>query len=269
MHAKGGENVKRDFGRAGVEGFTATELIVVLGVVLLLLSVVLPRIARSSGPTGKVDRISCVNNLKMIGTAYHLWAEDHNGHFPASESVSNDGWREHLADADQGFRCWTNYAMMADEMGDSAMVVVCPSDERRPALSFSNKFSNPNLSYFVGVSANGTQPQSLLAGDRNLGGGTEPDKDYGFSPASGQGNDVAIQTNSKAGPVCWSLKMHSRGKAYGAGNILLADGSVQQVTSHSFRSDWQGVAGQTTNWPVGKVPAARFRSSPVSVSVPL
>jgi type II secretory pathway pseudopilin PulG len=250
------KNGKRDFGGAGVEGFTATELIVVIGVVLLLLSVVLPRIARSYGPKGKVDRISCVNSLKMIGTAYHLWADDHNGRFPASESVSNDGWRELLADANQGFRCWTNYAMMADEMGDSPMVVVCPSDERRPALSFSNNFSNTNLSYFIGVSANSTQPQSLLAGDRNLGGGEEPDKDYGFSPTSGQGNDVAIQTNSKTGPVCWSLKMHSQGKADSAGNILLGDGSVQQVSSHSFRSDWQGVVGQTTNWPVGKIPAA-------------
>jgi prepilin-type processing-associated H-X9-DG protein len=212
--------------------------------------------ARSYGPKAKVDRISCINNLKMIGIAYHLWAEDHNGHFPASESVTNEGWRELLTDANQGFRCWTNYAMMADEMGQSAMVVVCPSDERRPAANFSNTFSNTNLSYFVGVSANGTQPQSLLAGDRNLGDGPEPDRDYGFSPGTGQGNDVAIQSNSKAGPVCWSLKMHSQGKSDGTGNILLADGSVQQVSSRSFRSDWQGVAGQTTNWPVGKVPAA-------------
>ena len=74
-----------DFGGAGVEAFTVTELIVVIGVAFLLLSVILPRMARSYGPKAKVDRISCINNLKMIGIAYHLWAEDHNGHFPASE----------------------------------------------------------------------------------------------------------------------------------------------------------------------------------------
>ncbi len=162
---------------------------------------------------------------------------------------------ELLTNADQGFLCWTNYAIMANEMGQSPMVVLCPEDERKSASSFTN-FGNSNLSYFVGVSANGTQPRSLLAGDRNLGVGTTPDRDYGFSPESGQGNDVAIQTNSETGPVCWSLKMHSHGKSDGAGNILLGDGSVQMVSTLAFRTDWQPVSGQTTNWPAGHVPSS-------------
>jgi hypothetical protein len=64
----------------------------------------------------------------------------------------------------------------------------------------------------VGVSANTKSPQSLLAGDRNLGGGTEADSDYGYSPANGGGNDIALPI---ADPVAWSMKMHSAGKPAG------------------------------------------------------
>ena len=85
----------------------------------------------------------------------------------------------------------------------------------------------------MGVSADDTYPQSILGGDRNLGPGTTPDPEYGFSPADGKGNDVIIN-----GPVCWSLKTHSRGNPAGAGNILLGDGSAQQVTSGNLYQNW-------------------------------
>ena len=76
--------------------------------------------------------------------------------------------------------------------------------------------------------------------------------DPGFSPASGKGNDVAIPIIS---PVFWSLKMHSDGKPAGAGNILLGDGSVQQVSSASLNKNWLRNAVPTTNWPAGDAPA--------------
>jgi hypothetical protein len=210
-----------------------------------------------SNPRLPAQRIACINNLKQIGTAYQLWANDHKGHFPASESVANGGWREFLNSADQGFLSWTNYAIMANYgLGNDGKILVCPADNRKPADTFSKLVSNINLSYFVGVSANPDQPQWFLAGDRNLSGGTNSGEDYGFSPESGQGNDVAIQTNSKAGPVCWSLKIHSGGNLAGVGNILLADGSVQQSTSGWVRANCQPNGGLTTNWPAGHIPSS-------------
>jgi hypothetical protein len=236
--------------------FTLIELIVLIVAVIVLVLAVLAMILVPLHPVrNKAVRIGCVNNLKQIGTAYRIWANDNGDRFPALQSTALGGWSDVLTNADQGFLCWTNYAVMANEMGQSTRIVVCPSDERQPAATFSN-FANVNLSYFVGVSSDDNQPQSLLGGDRNLGGGTKPARDYGFSPKSGKGNDVAIQTNSKAGPVCWSLKIHSAGTAPGAGNILLGDGSVQQVTSGNFRSNWQPSFGQTTNWPAGHVPSS-------------
>jgi hypothetical protein len=162
-------------------------------------------------------RISCINNLYRIGGAYRVWA---------------------------------------NEMGQSTKMVVCPADERNPADTLGKHFSNTNLSYFVDVSANNNQPQSLLGGDRNLGPGNEPAPDYGFSPESGKGNDVAIPTNSQTSSVCWSLKMHSKGKFDGAGNIALEDGSCHEVNTLSFRTNWLSHADPTTNWPAGHVPSS-------------
>ena len=169
-----------------------------------------------------------------------------------------------LVNADQGANCWTNYTILADALGRSPKLVMCPSDDRVAAADFVTNAlpkdlhgqyfqNNSNLAYFVGVSANTKSPRSLLAGDRNLGGGTVPDSDFGFSPASGEGNDVAIAIT---GPVSWSLKMHSAEKPAGAGNILMGDGSVQQVSSASLNKNWLRNAVPTTNWPSGHIPAS-------------
>jgi len=197
-------------------------------------------------------RISCLNNLKEIGTAYRLWAGDNGDLVPSQQTMALNGWAEYLTNANQGSNCWRNYAMMQNELGQSPKLVVCPADERQAALSFTNGFDNTHVSYFIGVNANDIYPQSIAGGDRNLGPGTVPDPDYGFSPKSGKGNDVTIPIS---GPVSWSLKMHSVGKTAGAGNILLGDGSAQQCSSASFNQPWLRNAAGTNNWPAGQVPA--------------
>ena len=250
------------------EAFTRVELIVVL-VVLAVVFAVVAIIYQSGGlrsARAEAYNATCIGNLKLIGGAYRLWENDHNNHYPASVSVTHGGWSEVLSNADQGSLCWTNYAIMANEFGrsnaywayypvDFPKGLVCPSDERKAADTVSNFVSNINLSYFVVVSAEEFYPQSLLGGDRNLGGGTKPDHDYGFSPASGKGNDVAIQTNSKTGPVCWSREMHSL-NTNGEGNILLADGSVETCNSARFRQNIQPNFEPTTNWPAGHAPSS-------------
>jgi hypothetical protein len=41
-----------------------------------------------------------------------------------------------------------------------------------------------------------------------------------------------------SGVAGWSAKLHSSGNSAGAGNIMLGDGSSQQVTSGNFRLNW-------------------------------
>jgi hypothetical protein len=144
---------------------------------------------------------------------------------------------------------------MRNELGDSPQMVICPADERRPAANFIVKGAtndtgnaafkdNSTVSYFVGVTANYIYPQSIQGGDRNLGPGVIPDPNYGYSPTNGNGNDVLIPTN---GTVSWSLKMHSDGNPAGIANLLLGDGSVQQVSAASIMRNWLPNADTGTN----------------------
>jgi competence protein ComGC len=227
--------------------FTRTELLVVIVVVFILVvfgSMILPE----ARPHQKAQRISCVNNLKQIGTAYRIWANDHGDEFPSQARATNGGWNAFISEGNAGPSCWRNYVTMSNELGLSSRVLNCPSDERTPASDFTQITNNLSLSYSVGVGVNDLNPQGILGGDRNLGPGPNQDPDYGYSPANGQGNDVILR-----GPVCWSATMHSQGNIAGAGNILLGDGSAQQVTSAGFRSDWLTGAWQaaaTNHLPV-------------------
>jgi len=230
-----------------LSAFTIIEMLLVIAVIAVRIAMLLPADSHSH----KSVRVHCLNNLKDIGTAYRLWAGDNGDLVPSQQTVKSGGWSDFLTNADQGAICWTNYAIMQNQLGRLPKLVVCMQDERKAALSFSNNFGNNNVSYFVGVSANDAQPQSIQGGDRNLSPGTVPDSHYGFSPKSGKGNDVAIPI---AGPVSWSLKIHSAGNA-GSGNILMGDGSGQQVSTASFNKDWLRTAAPTTNWPASHVPA--------------
>ncbi len=236
-----------------VAAFTRIELLVVIGIFLVF--VLAASLFLLSHPVhSKSVRISCLMNLKEIGVAYRSWAGDNGDRRPAEQAVAKGGWEDFLTNANQGSICWTNYAIMQNELGQSPKLVTCPSDQRLAAANFARDFKdNTHLSYFVGVSANDIYAQSIQSGDRNLGPGPLPDSDYGYSPKSGKGNDVAVPIS---GPVSWSLKIHSAGYTAGAGNLLLGDGSGQQASSASFRAIWLPNAEPTTNWPAGHIPSS-------------
>jgi competence protein ComGC len=228
--------------------FTRTELLVVIVVVVLLAAVIFPALNNAHV---RAQRITCISNMKIIGISSRLWAGDNGDLYPAQQIVVSNGWKDFLTNRNAGPKLWMNFAAMGNDMGQWPGSVVCPSDERHPAESFTNHFGNTNISYFVGVGANDTYPQSIAAGDRNLGPGTTPRLDYGYSPSDGSGNDVILSTTNA---VCWSLKMHSDGDAKGAGNILLGDGSSQQVSSSSLRNNWFPNGMGASNWPAGRIP---------------
>jgi prepilin-type N-terminal cleavage/methylation domain-containing protein/prepilin-type processing-associated H-X9-DG protein len=57
-------------------GFTLIELLVVVAIIGLLAGMLAPALARARG---RAQAISCVNNLKQLGTAITLYGDDNNG----------------------------------------------------------------------------------------------------------------------------------------------------------------------------------------------
>jgi prepilin-type processing-associated H-X9-DG protein len=103
--------------------------------------------------------------------------------------------------------------MMSITSLSTPFILYCPMDKgRKPATNFI-WLRDSKISYFVGLDATEMQPQSFLAGDRNLTTNGQPVKP-GF---------VELTTNVAVG---WAATIHTN-----QGNVVMGDGSVQQLSS--------------------------------------
>ncbi|HEY9173943.1 MAG TPA: prepilin-type N-terminal cleavage/methylation domain-containing protein [Verrucomicrobiae bacterium] len=221
--------------------FTLIELVVVVAILTLLFTLLLP--ARAS-TRANVARITCVNNLKQVGLAFRTWADAHQARFPMKVADSQGGAAGAVPVAGATApNVWRIFQVLSNEC-KTPKVVVCPADERNPRTNFLNVtvgttyrdfFDNTAVSYFVGADADDTRPQMFLSGDRNIGTGPFNPSSYGYSPSTVLGAAVSIGTNTSTGTganLQWTDKMHQK-----QGNVLLADGSVQQLDSSRLRDE--------------------------------
>ena len=65
--------------------FTLVELLVVIAIIALLMAILIPALSKARK---QAQAVVCMSNLKQIGTAAHLYAEDWNGYVPAGTTIS-------------------------------------------------------------------------------------------------------------------------------------------------------------------------------------
>lgn len=204
--------------------FTLVELLVVVAIIAVLAALLLPALTRGKA---RAQRVECISDLNQLGTAFQMFAHDHQGRYPMQTPFADGGSME-LVQAGESINgvfyfSYRHFQTLASELV-ATKPLVCPADIDRTAAASFAQLQNSNVSYFVDVSADYNLPNSILAGDRNI-------TNNGYATASLVRGAYGLR---------WTSAMHVF-----KGNILFSDTHVEELNNDNLNLSASPLASST------------------------